>query len=49
MSICFLVKLNKKPIIIAEEIVDDPPYDNNGNVIPFVGIKDKLLDIWIND
>ena len=48
-SCCFLVKLSKKPIAIAAEIVEEPPYDNNGKVIPFVGINDKLLDICIND
>ena len=48
-SVCFLVKLSKKPITIAAEMVDDPPYDKNGNVMPFVGIIDKLLDMCIND
>ena len=42
-SCCFLVKLSKKPIAIAAEIVEEPPYDNNGKVIPFVGINDFIF------
>ena len=32
---------------MAEDNDEEPPYDINGKVIPFGGIKLKLLLIWI--
>ena len=36
-----------KPINIAQDINDDPPYDKNGRVIPLVGIKFNVEKILI--
>ena len=51
MSIGLLLFVKAKiiPAVIAEANKDEPPYDKNGKVIPFVGIRSVLLAIWIND
>ena len=35
--------------MIADEIVDEPPYEIKGSVTPFVGIIPILLEICIMD
>ncbi len=43
----FFVNDNIKPIKIAQESMDDPPYEIKGKVIPLVGKRFKLEDTFI--
>ena len=42
-----LASNSKNPTTIEHDIKDEPPYEINGNVIPFVGIIFKTDDILI--
>ena len=46
-SFTLFVNDNIKPIKIAQESIDDPPYEIKGKVIPLVGKRFKLEDTFI--
>ena len=48
-GLLLFVNDNIIPAVMAEANKDEPPYDKNGKVIPFVGIRSVLLAMWIND
>src|SRR5262249_59662080 len=46
---CSRVNARSMPIAYASEIIDDPPYEINGSVMPFAGIRCKFTAILIVD
>src|SRR5215510_5821536 len=46
---CSRVNASNMPIAYASEIIDDPPYEINGNVMPFAGMRCKFTAILMVD